>query len=135
MTVIQAVKAYKAADKLSSQIGLKRKTSIKVFLLREALYPAFLYDTSEEQKIIEAHPNFDPLQGTIRIENDDAKTATDEMIAIQKEFDELHNSEWEMSQFGNLPGRFTIGKEEPTDGLTPNEIGALMQFIDFEDEE
>ena len=132
MKLHQAVKAYKAAEKLSYQTGLKRKTSIQVFLLREALKPAYIYNNDEEQKIIDAYPNFDPYTGTVKIEGDNVIAASRERQQIQKELDDLHNSEWDEDQFVNLPEKFTIGEDENTDKLTPDDLGSLMAFVEFE---
>lgn len=135
MKLYNAVKAYRAAEKLSYQTGLKRGTSVKVFLLREALRPAYVYNNDEEQKIIDSHPNFDPARGLVKIVDGDVETASKEMNQIKKELDDLHNSEWDEEQFVNLPAQFTISKDEKTDCLTPDDFGALMPFIEFEDEE
>lgn len=131
MKLIDAVKAYRAAEKLSFQTGLKRGTSIKVFLLREALKSAFIYDSDEERKVIESHPNFDPVKGYVIATDGDPVTAINERKQIEKELDDLHNSEWDNEQFNNLPAQFEIGEDEKIDTLTPDDIGALMPFIEF----
>lgn len=131
MKLIHAVKAYRAAEKLSYQTGLKRKTSIQVFLLREALKPAFTYNSDEERKILDMHPNFDPRSGGIKAKDGNIEAAMKERDELNQQLDDLHDSEWEIKE---MPEKFRISKDESVSSLTPDDIGSLMKFIEFEED-
>lgn len=131
--LIDAFRAFRAAEKLSFETGLKRANAKRVFLLREALRPAYNYIREEEGKIFDLHPNYNPANGTLKI-TDDPLATREEQKDIVDALDELHDSEWEIED-ARIPEKFVIHADESISNLTGNDIGALMPFIDFEDEE
>ena len=131
MKLIEAAKAFKLVEELSYKRTKKVKVARGIYQLREALRPAYDFMKEEDEKIRDAHPELDVRTGVVEIEGgtreDNAKAAQ----AIDKEFGDLHNMDWDLGD--KLPN-ITICDGDLIDAeITGDMIGQLDGFIEFKE--
>ena len=135
MKLIDAAKAFKAAEKLS-QMDMKNWNAAKrIYLLRERLRGAWQFMAEEEDKIRQNHPNLNPMTGVVTIPGGTNEEARLEVLEIDKEFNELHDTEWMDNGKDEINGKIVIRQKDLGMPLTGDLIGALIDYVDFEGDE
>lgn len=125
------VKAYKSAIDLNKQKISSGKIAKKIYELVNKLKPTYEFQLQEEEKIFEAHPNFDIRIGGIRIMNQndpiEKEQANSEAKEIEKELNGLSNLDVDLDF-----DIFDIDLEAIPDlKISGEDIGNLESFINF----
>lgn len=128
MTQEKCVRAYKALEKLMVQ-NLTLPMAVKVFNMHRDLQKAWDFQLSEERKIIERHPNVDPVTATVKYEPDDEKTM-DERLA------ELDSFVTELGELGHMEQEieihpFSLVADEEIIKIAGTDIRDLQGFVSF----
>ena len=127
MTIKQrdAVKAYQALKKLNSQ-ETSGSIALKIFNTMNKLQSMFDFQIQEERKILEKHPQFNPVEGKIKIENGDQEAAIAELKAIDDEFGKLASIENDVDIES-----FVINTNAESIKISGDDIKALDGIVEF----
>lgn len=125
------MKAYKALGKLMNET-LNLQTAKKVFDMHVKLQKIWDFQLNEERKILERHPNVDPMTASVQYREDDLemkKARLAELDSFTKELDAL--SAIEHDDIVVEPIVIYIDAEPPIK-MAGNDIKALEGFVTFE---
>ena len=134
MTVKQseAVKAWKSIRALNGQSLRSAKLAKKIYELSLKLQKAYDFQTQEEQKIFEAHPEFNPAIGGIPLNNkteEERKIAKEEVKEVGDALKELGELDFDMDDY--KPFNIDLDQYEGIIQLSGEDIGNLQKFINF----
>ena len=129
MTQNECIRAFMAANNLNAQTFSNGRTAKKIFDLVKLLRPVWEFQTQEELKICESHPNIDPANMTIEIKDGiTTEDAVKELDDMQAKLRELGGMETEIKA-----ERFTIDLSKEQVRISGKEIEDLEPFILFTD--
>lgn len=131
MTNSEAVNAYLSLRELNQHKFNDGKIAMKIFELFTKLQSAYDFRVQEELKIQQAHPNFNPITGRMRIKEDGSnqKEMLEELKKVEEEFKKLSDLETDIDF---KPFEIDLSNENlPISG---QDIGNLKSFITFKSE-
>lgn len=125
------IKAYKSAIYLNQQKFSSGKIAKKIYELVTKLKPTYDFQLQEEQKLFDAHPNFDIRNGIMKIINpndeNEIEKAKKEAKEIEKELSDLSDLDVDLDF-----DIFDIDLEiTPELKISGEDIGNLEKFINF----
>lgn len=125
----EAMKAYQSVNDLNKQKLSSGKLAKQIYDLSSKLKSAFDFQIQEEQKIFDAHPNFDQVVGGIRLEGksyEERKQCAEEAKQIDAELKELSELDFEIDF-----EPFDFNLEANNVKISGEDIGNLERFINF----
>lgn len=125
------MRAYKALGKLMNE-ALNLHTAKKVFDMHAKLQPIWDFQMNEERKILDRHPNVDPVTASVTYNENDEETKNariKELSSFDKELDALGAIEHPEIEIERIVIHMN---DEPFIKITGNDIKALQGFVEFE---